>query len=167
MFGNAESEFARFGGGLFQGSGTGFAFDARENGFEEQSSVVNGASERTCAVEAWRKRNDAVHADAAESGFEANDAAESSGNTDGAAGVSADAAEAEASSDSSCGTAAGAAGNSGKIPGIVDGAEVRVVAGDAVGELVHVGLAENDGAGIFELRDHRGVVQGNEFRENF
>ncbi len=126
---------------------------------------MDSASERADAIEARRKRNHAIDADAAESGFEADDAAERSGNADGAAGVRADAAVAKAGGDGGSGTAAGTSRNARKIPGIVDGAVVRVVAGDAVGELVHVGLAKDDGACFFELCDDCGIVLGMNFQE--
>jgi len=167
FLGNAEGELARFRRRFFEGAGAGFTFDAGEDGFEEKSGVQDGASERTGAIEFWRERDNAVHADAAKRGFEADNAAERGGNADGAAGVGADAAVAEARSDSRCGAATGAAGDAREVPRIVDGAEVGVVGSNAVGELVQVGFAEEDGASLFELRDEGGVVLGDEVGENF
>ena len=103
---------------------------------------MDGAGERANAIELGRKRDDAIYADTVERGFEANDAAKSGWDADGTAGIAADAAIAKAGG-YGCGRAtAGASGNAREIPRIVDGAEVRVVACNAVGEFVHVGLAE-------------------------
>ena len=44
---------------------------------------------------------------------------------------------------------------------------MRVVAGDAVGELVHVGFAEDDGACIFELSNDGGIFRGDEILQYF
>ena len=44
---------------------------------------------------------------------------------------------------------------------------MRIVAGDAVGELVHVGLANDDSACIFELCDDSGIFLGNELLQDF
>src|SRR5215467_16195319 len=44
---------------------------------------------------------------------------------------------------------------------------MRVVAGDAIGELVHVGFAEENGARSFELRDDGGVPRWDEILQNF
>src|ERR1700676_834591 len=117
-------------------------------------------------MEPWRKRNDAFHTDAAKSWFEADDAAESSRNANGTTSVAPNAAVAEACGNGGSGAAAGAAWNARWIPRVVYGAVVRIVAGDAVGELVHVGFAENDRASFLELCDDRGVVLRNELGKN-
>ena len=44
------------------------------------------------------------------------------------------------------------------VPRIAHGAEVRVLAGDAEGELVQVVLAQDDRAGLFQSRNDRGVL---------
>src|SRR3989442_14696537 len=57
--------------------------------------------------------------------------------------------------------------NASEVPGIADRAEVRIVGGDAVSELMHVGFAKQDSACAFELCDHHGVFFGNEFAQDF
>jgi len=48
----------------------------------------------------------------------------------------------------------------------VDRAVVRVIRRHAVGKFVHIGLAENDGARLFQLNDDLGVVLRNEIFQN-
>jgi hypothetical protein len=164
---DAKTEFAGFGRAARAETQGRFVSATNEDGIEEESGVGDGARQRANAIKAGRERNHAGDGDAAEGGFEADDAAERGGDADGAAGVRADAAVAEARRDGGRRAAAGAAGNAGEIPRIAHGTEVGIIGSDAIGELVHVGLAEEDRTGFFELRDDLGVVLGNEIFQNF
>ena len=166
--GNAERELAGAWPKIFRGRANGFACYTR-------GSIGSRRRAASCTVRA----SGPTQSRRGESGItpstltrprvrlEADDAAERSRNADGAASVGADAAIAEAGGDGGSGATAGTAGNAREIPGIVDGAVVRVVAGDAVGELVHVGFADDDGACILELADDCGIFRGNEILQNF
>jgi hypothetical protein len=85
-------------------------------------------------------------------GAEAGEAAERGGDADGAAGVGADGGEGGAFLDAGDCSAGGASGEAGAVDGLERVAEVGVLAGDSVGELVEVGLAGDEGSGFFELR---------------
>ena len=79
---------------------------------------------------------------------EAGDAAKRRRDAHRAAGIGADAARGEPRGDRDAGAAARAAGDARRIVGIAGRAERGVVVGHAVGELVQVGLAEHDRAGV-------------------
>src|SRR6266850_2089123 len=128
---------------------------------------MDRSGERAGAIEQRRKWDDAFARNAAPGWFQPDDAAECGGDANGASRVRSDAAEAEAGSDGRGGPAARAAGNTREVPGIADRAVVRVVGCDAVGEFVHVGLAEENGASVFELCDDCGVFFWNEFAQDF
>src|SRR5207245_10946969 len=53
--------------------------------------------------------------------------------------------------------AARAAGDSAEVPRVVDCAVVRILAGDAEGELVQVLFSQDHRAGRLQMADHRGV----------
>src|SRR5580693_1035673 len=135
--------------------------DAKIERSSQDGGVADGASQRAGAIERGREWDDAFTRDTAPGGLEANDATEGSGDADGAARVRADAAVAKARGDCGGGTSAGAAWDAFEIPGIADGPEVGIVGCDAVGELVHVGLAEQDRARLFKLCDDWCIVFGN------
>src|SRR6266849_5019900 len=118
---------------------------------EQKSGVGNSAVQRADEIKEGRERNDARGGDAADAGLEADDAAERRRDADGAARVSANGPIAEAGSNGCCGAAAGTAGYAGEVPWIARRAVMRIVGGDAVGEFVEVGFAEEDGAGFSEF----------------
>ena len=93
-------------------------------------------------------------------GAVAGEAAESGGDADGAAGVGADGCEGGAFLDAGGGAAGGAAGEEGGVAGLEAVAVVGVFSGDAVGELVEVGFAGEEGSGVEEALGYPGVFFG-------
>ena len=93
----------------------------------------------------------------AERGAVAGESAEGGGSTYGAAGVGADAGEGGAFLDGRGCAAGGASGEEGGIDGLEAVAVVAVFAGDAVGELVEMGFADDDGARASEAGGDPGV----------
>src|SRR5271170_4146450 len=81
-------------------------------------------------------------------GAVACESAEGGGDANGAAGVGADGDEGRAFLDAGGSAAGGAAGEKGLIARLEAVTVVGIFSGDAVGELVEVGLAGEDGAGI-------------------
>ncbi len=110
--------------------------------------------------------NDAFTGDAAPTWLEAYDTAERSRNADGAPSIRANAAVAQTGSNGGGGTSTRAARDAREIPRIADGAVVRIVRCYAVGELMHVGLAEDDSSRLFQLNNNFGVVLRNEIFQN-
>jgi hypothetical protein len=112
-------------------------------------------------IEGPGERQHPVPADAAVSGLEAHRPAERGGDADGAAGVGAQGGVDNAGGDGRARSTAGTSGAVLGIPRVAHGSEVGVGGGDAVGQLVHVQLAEHHGAGGFETRHHEGIVARN------
>ncbi len=98
-----------------------------------------------------------MFADAAEGGFEANHPAEAGRDADGATAVGADGDGAESGGDGSGRTAGAAAGVMGEVIGVAGDAVVAVEAVGVEAEFVHVGLADEQGAGGAEAADNGGV----------
>src|SRR5580700_3844638 len=121
------------------------------NRTKNQSGIHDSSSQRADVIQRFRKGDDPCRGDATKVRFETHRAAKGRGNAYGASGIRANAAIAEARSNGGSGATTGPSGNARKIPGIADGTVMRIVAGDTVGELVHVGFAEDDNACIFEL----------------
>ena len=108
-------------------------------------------------IEGRTRAEQAGGADAAVGRLEADASAERRGDPDAAAGVAAGGRRAHARGDGRRGSAARSAGDARQIDRVARGAVERVDRGDAAAELVGVGLAEQHGAGAFELFDDRGV----------
>ena len=168
LAGNAEAKRgARFARSLRGRSQRQLLHATDEDGIEEHGGVGGGTRQGADAIETGRKWNDVGDGNAPEGGFEADDAAEGGRDADGAPSIRADTAAAQTGGNRCRRTSAGTAGNAGKIPRIARGAEVRIVGGDAVGEFVEVGLAEDDDPSFFELGDQGGIVLGNEVLQDF
>ena len=128
------------------------------DGVKRGGGIAHRARDRPHVVEGEIERHHAVTADAAVAGLEPDRAAVGSGDADGAAGVAAHGQEHHAGGDRRGRSAAGAAGNPLQVPRVAHRAEMRVGRGDAVGQLVQVGLADQHRAGFGQLFDHRGVM---------
>jgi hypothetical protein len=107
-------------------------------------------------VEGRRQREDAVEGDEPVGRLEADDAAAGGGDADRSARVGPERRVCEAGGERRSRAAARAAGDSARGDRVGDGAEVRVLGGDAVGELVEVRLPDVDVAFSLELGDCRG-----------
>ena len=136
------------------------------NRFEQDARIGDAARDRTGMVETFRKRHHACHAHKSERRLQPDDPAKRRGNADRSARIGAHGCEAHSRGDGRRRSSARAPGNSLARPGIARAAEVRVLAGDAVGELVHVGLAEKNRSGPRQPSGHVAVSVGNEIREN-
>src|ERR1700691_5749987 len=93
----------------------------------------------------------------AERGAVAGEPTECGGSTHGATGISADGGEGGALLDGRGCAAGGTAGEEVGVAGLEAVAVVAVFAGDAVGELMEVGFARDDGAGASEAGGDPGV----------
>ena len=116
----------------------------------QQGGVEHGPAERARRVQAGRERHHPVPGRAAVGRLGADDAADRGGLADRAAGVGADGQRRLVGGDRGGGPAGRAAGDLGQVPRVVAGAVGGVLGGGAHGELVHVGLAEDDRAGLLE-----------------
>ena len=121
---------------------------------EEDADGVEGLGEVISACPAGFAVADA------EGGAVAGEAAESGGDADGAAGVGADGDEGGAFLHAGRGAAGGAAGEQGCIARLDAVAVVGVFSGDAVGELMEVRFAGEDGAGVEKALCDPGVFCG-------
>src|SRR5689334_296867 len=115
---------------------------------KNNGGVRDGTRYWSSAIQSRGERDHAILVDLAAHGFESHNTAKRGGNADGAARIGADAGVAETRSNAGCGASAGTARNASQVPRIVRGAEMRIVRSHAVGELVHVGFAEEDRAGF-------------------
>ena len=113
------------------------------------------ARHRPDRVEAGCEREDAVGGDQAPRRLEADDAAAGGGEADRARAVRPERDLAEARGEGGAVPAARPARDPARVERVDDGAEVRVVRGDAVGELVQVRLAHDRVARRLELRHAR------------
>ena len=100
------------------------------------------------------------HDSSSERRLEPDGAARRRRNPDGAARVGADRCEAHALDERHGGAAARSAGRSRRIERMTHGSERRLLAGRAEGELVEIGLADEDRAGLAQPRDDRRVRAG-------
>ncbi len=166
VFGDADADVLEgdMGGGevVIDGFGAGCIVEGigAGEGLEAEGGVAYGAGKGSHVVEGEVEGEDASAADATVGGLEAYGVAEGGGDADGAPGVAAHGHEAEVGGDGGTGATGGAAGDAIGIPGVADGAEVGVRRGDAIGEFVHVGFAEEDGAGGGEFFGDGGVGGG-------
>jgi len=127
----------------------------------ENGAVAEVAVEPAESIEGWREVGAAGPESGAggDGGSEGGEAAESGGDADGATGIGADGGQGGAFLHGGCCAAGGAAGEEGGVAGLEAVAEVAVFSGDAVGELVEVGFAGDDGSGLFEAGGHGGVLR--------
>ena len=116
-------------------------------------------------IESRRCGDQASRADAAERRLETDAAAERRRNANAAAGVAAGGGQAHARGHRGRGAAARSSRNARAVDGIARGAEERIDRRHAAAELVGVGLAEQHGAGAFELLHDGGVIVRNVFFE--
>src|SRR5205807_4764566 len=113
---------------------------------EERASVLDRPGQRTGVVQRPPQRHRAVERDGAEGGLEADAAAERCWDPDRPACVRPEGAGAEAGHYRNSGTAARAARAAPWVAGIAGNAPPGVGGGDAVSELVKIGLAEDNRA---------------------
>ena len=95
-----------------------------------------------------------------EGGAVADKAGEGGGDANGATGVGADGGVGGAFEDAGDGTAGGATGKRAGVAGLDAIAELGIFAGDAVGEGVEMGFADNDGAKVAQSFDEPGILGG-------
>ena len=126
------------------------------------SGVFNGAHHGSGVVHGPGEGSQAVAADPSVGGLESDYAAEGGGDADGSAGVAASGDGALAGGRRRAGTAAGTAADQVGVPGVVHVAVVGVLAGGAVGELVHVQLAQKNCARLPEPSGDGAVFGGHE-----
>ncbi|GMR23665.1 MAG: hypothetical protein BMS9Abin37_2115 [Acidobacteriota bacterium] len=134
--------------------------------FQQQRRVVHRVSQRPDLVQRRGERHESVARYAAVGGFESGDAAQARGLADRSAGVGSEGRRDESSGDGGCGAAARSAGNTIEIPRVFRRMKRRVFGRGSHGELVHVGFAQDDCAGVVEALDDRRVIDGYVVLEN-
>ena len=122
---------------------------------QQQRRVGDVAGQRPALVQRGGEGDHPVARDRAVGRLQADDAAERGRLADRAAGVGAERAGGEAAGDRRRRAAGGAAGDAAAVPGVEDRPVGGVLVRAAHRELVHVGLAEDAGAGGVEAA-HRG-----------
>ena len=125
----------------------------------QQRGVQHGPPERPGRVQAARERDHAVAGGAAVGRLGADDAADRGGLADRAAGVGADGQRRLVGRHRGGGPAGRAARDLVQVPRVAAGAVRGVLGGRAHGELVHVGLAHDDRAGLLQPLGDRRVVR--------
>ncbi|MNQ64607.1 hypothetical protein D3C85_790370 [compost metagenome] len=128
------------------------------DGAQHQGAVLGGVGQRAALVEAGGVGDHAPAGNPAVSGLDAGEVGEGGRLADRAAGVGAGGGGHQARGHGCGGAAGGAAGYVLEAPGVLHRAVMAGFVGGAHGELVHVQLAEADGAGGLEAGDHGGVV---------
>src|SRR5579863_8132671 len=98
-------------------------------------------------VQAWE---DALEADPTVCGFEPNDAAQGCWNPHGATVIRSDRQRYEPTRHLRTAARARPAGRVCGVPRILDAAEIWIIAGLAIGELVHIRLADDHRAGLLD-----------------
>ena len=129
------------------------------NGIEQHGSILDGAAEWADLVERGGKCNEAVTGNRTVGRLEADNAAERSRLTDRTAGIRAQCQRSFACRNNSSGTAGRAARYAVEIVRVVSRVCSGVLAGGAHCELVHVGLAGDNGIGSGQLLDNRRIVR--------
>ncbi len=133
---------------------------------QQERRVLHRLSERSRMVERRGEGNEAVPRDASVGRHQADHAAKCRRLADGAAGVGADRGHGSSRRNRSRRPAGRAAGNARKIARIVYRVKAGVFIRRAHGELVAVGLAENDRARLLQPRHNRRVVGSDEALQN-
>src|SRR6266849_5339633 len=121
-----------------------------------EGCVFHGSRHGADVVERPGQRRDTKETDAAVGGFQPDDAAKSGGDADRTAGIRTERTGAQPRGYGYTRAAAGAARIALHVPGVIDPAEIRT--GCDGGELVHVELAQQHGAGRVQPLDHRRVI---------
>ena len=122
----------------------------------DEGQVLDRAGERADLVQRRGEGHEAVAAHSPVRGLEAVDPAERSRLANGAAGIGAEGEGSEAGRHRRGGAAGGAAGHPRGVPGIAGLLVTAVLGGGAHGELVHVGLADEDRSLGFEAGEGGG-----------
>ena len=135
-------------------------FEFRGESLEHPRAVGDSAGHRPGVVEGGREREAPVERDEAVAGLEADDPAAGGGDPDRAARVGSERCVREPGGECGGRAAAGAAGRPSGRDRVGNRAEVRVLGGDAVGELVQVRLADVHVAGALEAHDRLGAPLG-------
>ena len=168
IFEDADAEIAQVGrsdGADRDWRGEGVSWIGACHDCEERGEIGDGAGHRADDANpregACTRREVARGGNAAGRGLESADAREVGGSADGAAAVAADSAHGAARGDGRGFAAAGAAGGIGGIPGIGSFAGEAIVCFVSHQEFGRVGVAEEDGSGVFEARNDGGVGVGN------
>ena len=130
------------------------------------AAVLHVLREGADLVERRGEGDKPVARDAPVGGLEADDTAQRRRLADGAARVGARRGDALVGGQGRGGAAARAPGNALQVPGIAGDAEIRRLRGGAHGELVHVRLADEDGALVAQLLHHRAVIGRHEVVED-
>ncbi len=133
---------------------------------QQQREVVCGARERAGLIEAGSEGDQPEAGTDAVGRLQAADARHGRRLANGAAGVGAGAARHQARRDCRRRAARTAPGHIGRVPGILHRAEMRRFARRAHRELVHVGLADEDGAGASQAVDDVRVERRRVVREH-
>ena len=125
----------------------------------EHRAALNRARDGTDGIERAGQRVDATPRDSVCRRLEPDQAAERGWNPNGATGVGADGRHAHSVRDRDSGTRRGAPGNSRAraIEGIARRSVMRIETDPGVGELRHVGLADDDRARVAEPGDGVGI----------
>ena len=123
------------------------------HGCERGEGIVDGEREHRDAIERAAGRHDSRGGDKAEARLEADDVAQPRRHAAGAGGVGAERERHEAGGDRDRRARARSAGNQRRIEQVARNAVGRAHADEAGGELVEIGLADDDGAGGFQPGD--------------
>ena len=133
---------------------------------ERQRALLHRPRHRPGVVEAGHERVAAVERDEPVARLEAGRAAGERGDADRAAGVGADAQRGEPRRERRGAAAGGAACDVAGTPRVADGAVERVLARDAPGELVQVGLADDHRAGVDDALHRARAARGHVLAED-
>ncbi len=133
---------------------------------EQDRRVLHRARHRADLVERAGKRDQAVARNAAVRRLQAHDPAQRGRLADRAAGVGAQRRRAQARRHRRRAAAAAATGDARQIPGVMRGMKPRIFARRAHRELVHVELAEENGARVAQPGDRGRVVGRDEVFEH-
>ena len=125
---------------------------------EHEARVLDRASERAHMIQAEPERKGAISAHAAICRLKPDCATKRRGDSNGAASVAAHCHEAHACGDRGTGTAGRAPWHALGIERIPHRTIVGIVGCDAIGELMHAGLANHDGSGKLQLLSDGAVV---------
>ena len=87
--------------------------------------------------------------------------------TNGAASIGAQGPDSFTGSDSCGATAGGAAGNTLQIPGVMGGTIIGGLSGGAHGELVHIGLAQENGFILAQVFNNMSIINGHYIAQHF
>ena len=136
------------------------------NSLQRDGRIAHRTRQRAHVIEREIERHHAVAAHAAAGGLESHGSAERRRDANRAAGIAAHGHENHFRRDRRARSAARSAGDALGIPGIANGAEVRIIRRDAISQLMHAGFADEHRAGRCELFDHGGIAIGNMVEED-